>query len=76
MKHMNEKDVIAEERAYCKVVLGWTVIGLILGYILWNALTAIGGGLSLAGAEFTTAGIFFTAALIIEPILLARRTRF
>lgn len=70
---INKKAVIAEEREYCKVVLIWTVIGLILGCIVWNAMTAIGGELSLAGTEFTIAGIFFTVTLIVEPVLLARR---
>lgn len=70
---MNKKDIIAEERELCKVVLGWTVIGFILGFIVYTALTGIGSAVSLAGTEFTIAGIFFTASLIAWPVLLARR---
>lgn len=70
---MNRKQIVLEEREYCKVVLAWTVIGLILGCLVWNAMTAIGGELSFAGVEFTIAGIFFTVSLIVEPVLLARR---
>lgn len=60
-----------EEREYCKAVLAWTVIGLILGLIINLAAQDTS---SLVATEFVSAGIFFIAALIIEPILLARRT--
>lgn len=59
----------SEERTYFLTVMMWTILGLALGLILYWTIAPS----SLMQTLFVTGGIFYVAAMIIEPILLARR---
>lgn len=58
-----------EKFTYFVTVMFWTILGLILGLVIYWTL-APG---SLVQTEFVTGGIFYAGAMIVEPIILARR---
>lgn len=58
----------SEEMTYFLTVMFWTILGLILGLVIYQTLAPA----SLARTLFVTGGIFYAAAMVIEPIILAR----
>lgn len=58
-----------EKFTYFVTVMFWTILGLILGLVIYWTLAPR----SLVQTEFVTGGTFYVGAMIVEPIILARR---